>query len=170
VSAKGHPLLLPLFKVCLRVRRRNPLWLISPLYGLRYHNPHDDALKPGLYSRAFSQLLTHLLVHPCMRRGVVRLAFTIQYAVVCRHDDGLLWLTHSIDNLSDPVITRPLRAFQRGGGSLAVSSRQYMACDTITQLYIQYKLFYPKSVTPMRYLDTTMHSSLTSVYILSLTV
>ncbi|CAG7565828.1 unnamed protein product [Fusarium equiseti] len=120
MSAKSHPFLLPLFKVCLRVRRRNPLSLISPLYGLRYHHRHGDGSKHMLYLKAFSQLLTKLIVHPCMQRGVVRLVFAIQYTVVCRYDDRRLWLTHNVDTFSGPDLTRAIQAFHSCGGSRPV--------------------------------------------------
>ncbi|RBR15221.1 uncharacterized protein FIESC28_07401 [Fusarium coffeatum] len=120
MSEKSHPLLLPLFKVCLRVRRRNPLWLISPPHGLRYYHPQGDGLKHVIYLKTFSQLLTQLIVHPCFRTGVVRLVFAIQYAVVCRYDDRRSWLTHNVDMFSGPDLTGALRAFQSCGGSRPV--------------------------------------------------
>ena len=99
-----------------------------------------------------------------MRRAT--LVFTIQYAVVCRHEDRHSWLTSSIDNPSDPILTRAHQAFQRGCGSLPIQSRQYIARDTTTQLYTIQNPF-----SQIRYvnsiIDTTLHSSMTSTYIFS---
>ncbi|KAM0233199.1 hypothetical protein ACHAPO_007278 [Fusarium lateritium] len=92
IGPKTHAHMLTLFKICLRVRGCSPMRLISPLSNLRYL-PKTGTPAPFyyLYSKAFCEALSTILVHPCMRTGTYRVILTLQYAIMTRIGDCQLW-------------------------------------------------------------------------------
>ncbi|KAG5783916.1 hypothetical protein H9Q73_002416 [Fusarium xylarioides] len=80
--------LLKLFKVCLRVFKMSPIRFLSFSHGLEYQG---DRTSSATFSKAFSNELTGLIVHPAFNGKKETLATVIQYAVICRIDDRRPW-------------------------------------------------------------------------------
>ncbi|KAL2681353.1 hypothetical protein Neosp_008964 [[Neocosmospora] mangrovei] len=84
------PAITSMWKVSLRVMRRSPLDIISPLEGLRYQPP-AAASQAGMWSREFCNRLAVLMAYPLWQGTTRRLVIALQYAVICRTDDRRPW-------------------------------------------------------------------------------
>ncbi|KAF5975504.1 hypothetical protein FBULB1_7320 [Fusarium bulbicola] len=81
-------ILLKLFKVCLRVFEISPIRFLSLSYGLEYQGERGSS---AIFSKAFSNELTGLIVHPAFNGKKDALAIVIQYAVICRINNRRSW-------------------------------------------------------------------------------
>ncbi|RBA18426.1 hypothetical protein FPRO05_10721 [Fusarium proliferatum] len=80
--------LLTLFKVCLRVFKMSPIRFLSFSHGLEYLGERGSS---ATFSKAFSEVLTRLIVHPAFNGKKETLPTVIQYAVICQIDDRRPW-------------------------------------------------------------------------------
>ncbi|KAF5617730.1 uncharacterized protein FTJAE_12520 [Fusarium tjaetaba] len=80
--------LLSLFKVCLRVYKMSPIRFMSFSLGVEYLGDRGSS---AVFSRAYSDELARLIVHPAFNGKKDNVAVAMQYAVICRIDDRRLW-------------------------------------------------------------------------------
>ncbi|KAF5600424.1 hypothetical protein FPANT_2439 [Fusarium pseudoanthophilum] len=85
-TTQGH--LLSLFKVCLRVYKMSPIRFMSFSNGVEYLGDRGSS---AIFSRAYSDELARLIVHPAFNGKKENVAIAMQYAVICRIDDRRLW-------------------------------------------------------------------------------
>jgi hypothetical protein len=118
MTPTSHPVLLGLFKVCLRVFGLTPVELISPLYGLNYRSMGSKGKKsPHIFSLPFCDALSGLIVHPNIDGNHIRLVCMLQFAVICRLDIRRPWLMPKV--LEDcHVLVRLRRQMDDSKGSL----------------------------------------------------
>lgn len=99
MTDKSHPVLLGLFKVCLRVFGLTPVELISPLHGLNYQPKRSKGKgSPYVFSKPFCDALSGLIVHPSIGGSGSKLVCMLQFAVICRLDIRRPWLVPKVPN------------------------------------------------------------------------
>ncbi|KAH7262927.1 hypothetical protein BKA59DRAFT_449146 [Fusarium tricinctum] len=97
LTDKSHPVLLGLFKVCLRVFGLTPVELISPLHGLNYQPKRSKGKgSPHIFSTPFCDALSGLIVHPSIDGSGSGLVCMLQFAVICRLDIRRPWLVPKV--------------------------------------------------------------------------
>ncbi|KAJ4206469.1 hypothetical protein NW759_014255 [Fusarium solani] len=121
-----------MWKVCLRVLRRSPLDVISPLEGLSYQ-PLAAASQAGMWSREFCNRLTALIAYPLWRGSPRRLVIALQYAVICRTDDRRPWkpwydcpalinLGQSMDQVEDSELPQSVHRMHKNARASAAKA------------------------------------------------
>ncbi|KAF5714030.1 hypothetical protein FMUND_7627 [Fusarium mundagurra] len=86
ITTHGH--LLKLCKVCLRVFQMSPIRFLSFSHGLEYQGDRGSS---ATFSKAFSNELDGLIIHPAFDGKKETLAIVIQYAVICRINNRRPW-------------------------------------------------------------------------------
>ncbi|EKJ67427.1 hypothetical protein FPSE_12394 [Fusarium pseudograminearum CS3096] len=113
IEDKSHPMLLSLWKTCLRVFRTSPVDLISPLNNLRYSVMSDDDTSRHLYSKAFCTDLTSIMVHPFICGRQARLVIVLQFAAICRIDERELWKSTAKRRGACPALNETFRLMEK---------------------------------------------------------
>ncbi|KAF5668070.1 hypothetical protein FHETE_5336 [Fusarium heterosporum] len=98
ITGNSHSCLLTLFKICLRVLRVSPVFLISPVFNLRFLGTGAGATRmdPNIFSRKFCSALSGLIVHPSIEAKPEILVSMLQFAVICRLDHRHGWVIDKI--------------------------------------------------------------------------
>ncbi|KAM0218057.1 hypothetical protein ACHAQD_006993 [Fusarium lateritium] len=94
MTPTSNPVLLGLFKVCLRVFGVTPVKLISPLYQMSYQatgTKGKGKRSPHIFSTSFCDALSGLIVHPSIDASRDRLVCMLQFAIICRLDIRRPW-------------------------------------------------------------------------------
>ncbi|KAF5603653.1 hypothetical protein FPCIR_1250 [Fusarium pseudocircinatum] len=118
--------LLTLFKVCLRVFGMSPIRFLSFSHGVEYLGERGSS---AIFSKAYSDELARLIVHPAFNGKNHNLAIVMQYAVICRIDDRRLW-PDTTSTLACPALTKMTEVMNESENGESENSihRTHMEC------------------------------------------
>lgn len=106
VTGKKHTCLLALWKVCARVWRNSPIWIISKRFSLEYKPLRPWKADKIVWSAGFCDDLGAIIAHPLWDVGNHgELLAVLQFAVICRTDDRRPWTVPDTKSQCHAVLT-----------------------------------------------------------------